>query len=99
VGFIKKVAPTERIVGWTLREFLNGASDDGREGAHSGTEADSSEYKAGLEFPKNKPSKIAIEEPVQCFPSTEEYTTRELGYEIELIFLIGHRISCMHSCL
>jgi hypothetical protein len=81
---IKKVRPTERTGG--------GASD---EELHSRTEADSSKYKAYLQPTKLKPPKIAMEEPVECFPSMEEYTTRELGYEMELIFLSGPLISYM----
>jgi hypothetical protein len=79
---IKKVRPTERTVG--------GASD---EALHSRTEADSSRYKAHLQPAKLKPPKIAMKEPVECFPSMEEYTTRELCYEMELIYLSGHLIS------
>jgi hypothetical protein len=87
-GMIKKVMPTERTGG--------GASDDWwRKGLHSRTEADSSRYKDHLQPTKLKQSKIATEELVKRYPSMEDYTTRELGYEMELIYLSGRLISYM----
>jgi hypothetical protein len=87
MGIIKKVVPTERTVG--------GASDDWRKGLLSRTEADISRYKAHLRPTKLKQSKIAIEEPVEYFPSIAKYTIRELRYKIELISLSGRLISYM----
>jgi hypothetical protein len=81
---------------WLVIYLGGGASDDWwRKGLHSRTEADSSRYKDHLQPTKLKQSKIATEELVKRYPSMEDYTTRELGYEMELIYLSGRLISYM----